>query len=188
MTPPSSPVPSSGSPPPPPSATPRRSWRTRASRFLWSGGLVLIVASAFLPWIEVSIQRTLPLPAYSTDTVYRLWDVAGWYEVFPVCVGVPLLVIVWSLLNHRAGRPNFGRVGLVVLCLAGVGGTFLVLLLAAVQYGLHGGGMGFGRTIMSVDETVLLGFWTCVAGYGLLIVGALLFGYPLRIPRRREAQ
>jgi hypothetical protein len=150
--------------------------------------MVLIVASTLLPWLEVAIQRTNPLPAYSTDTVYRLWDLAGWYEAFPVCVGLPLLVIAWSLVNHRAGRPHFGRVGLVLLCLAGVGGTFFILLALSVTYGLHMGGMGFGRGSVSSQETVLLGFWTCVAGYGLLIVGALLFGYPLSALRRREAQ
>ena len=150
--------------------------------------MVLLVASAFLPWLEVSIQHTLPLPASSTDTVYRLWDLSGWWEYFPVCVGLPLLVIVWSLVNHRAGRPNFGRVGLVVLCLVGVGGTFFILLQLTLQYGLHMGGMGFGRGVsMSGEETLLLGFWTCVAGYGLLIVGALLFGYSGSVLQRRVA-
>jgi hypothetical protein len=150
--------------------------------------MVLIVVSTFLPWLEISTQHTLPLPAYSTDNVYRLWDLSGWWELFPVCVGLPLLVIVWSLVNHRAGRPNFGRVGLVLLCLVGVGGTLFILLALSLQYGFHMGGMGFGRTVMSSDETLLLGFWTCLAGYGLLIVGALLFGYPLSVPRRRAAR
>jgi hypothetical protein len=86
-----------------------------------------------------------------------------------------------------AGRPTFGRFGLVLLCLAGVRGTLFILLLLSVTYALHVGEMGFGRSSMAIQETLLLGFWTCLAGYGLLIVGALLFGYPFSVPRRREA-
>jgi hypothetical protein len=149
--------------------------------------MVLIVASAFLPWLEVSTQHTLPLPAYATDTVYRLWELSGGWEFFPVCVGLPLFVIVWSLVNYRAGRPNFGRVGLVLLCLVGVGGTVFILLLLSMPYALLLGGMGSGRVSVAVEQTPLLGFWTCVAGYGLLLVGALLFGYPRSVPRRRAA-
>jgi hypothetical protein len=113
--------------------------------------------------------------------------VPGWYELFPMCVCLPLLFIVWSLVNHRAGRPNFGRVGLVLLCLAGVGGTLFILLVASLKYAFICCFTG-NYVLPSIDETLLLGFWTCAAGYGLLIVGALLFGYPFGVPRRRAAQ
>jgi hypothetical protein len=161
-----------------PSSPPHGTWRTWASLVLVIVGILLLVTSTFLPWIEISIHRTFTPPR--TDITYTLWDLPVW-GCFPLLVGFLLPVIIWTLLQRRARRRHLGRVQLVLLCFGGVVGTFLFLLVA----GLSAAPFAFvpWRGV-STYETLLIGGWIFTVGYGLLLVGTLLLGLA---PASREA-
>jgi len=141
----------------------------RASLVLVTVGVLLIVASAFLPWIEISIHRTFP-PS-TTNTTYALWQLPIW-ELFPLLVWFPFPAIVRTLLHHQAGKRHLGRLALVLLCLGGGVGTCVFVLLGGFSVAPF---FLFVRGV-STFMTPLLGGWICIAGYGVLLVGTLLLG------------
>lgn len=148
--------------------------------------MALIVASAFLPWLELSIRR-LPTaqfsPISSGDYYYGIWHLRT-SALFPFLVWFPLPFLIGILLQQWRGKPHMGRVGVLLLCLGGALSAFIFLVLTEFLSGF----VEIGHLTVSVHETLLLGVWTCEAGYGLLVVGALLFVTPLRSVRPQEAR
>jgi hypothetical protein len=152
-------------------------WRARARLVLTVVGLLAVVAGAFLPWIVVTIHRSSATlapsgpPTTETFTYSSVWalPVAG---AFPVLVWLPLPLIAQTLLAQRAGTPRMGCAGLL-LCLAGAVGIVLFVALAGFSVAPF---MWRAAPGTSTRETLLLGGWCCLVGYGVLLVAALLPG------------
>lgn len=172
MTPPSSPT-SPKAPASPPSPIQRR-WRSRTGVALLVLGVLLVVASAFLPWLRYSVIRGTDHAV--TNTTYSVWGLP-YSALFPTCVWFPLANIVWALSSRflGAGGKPVGRVGLIVLCFLGTIGAFAVTALSELSIGLAGIYWG-SRSGTTADNTLLLGWWLCLAGFVLLIASLLLLG------------
>jgi hypothetical protein len=146
-----------------------RRWRARVGMPIVLAGLLLVVASAFLPWVEVHRQ----FGNLSNDDTYRPWDLPI-RAYFPLCVGVPLPFVLWAALRARAGRRRMGSGALVALCGLGALGAWLFTVagtLSTFSFLGHA----------SVRTTDLVGWWCCLVGFGVLALGSLILG---RAPAR----
>jgi len=136
-------------------------------------GLLLVVASAFLPWVEVYKQ----IGESWTDITYFPWDLPI-RTLFPLCVWFPLPVVLWAALRSRAGRGRIGLRALVALCGLGALGAGIF----AVQGTLSVDPISFFGHVYTRD-TLLVGWWCSLVGFGVLALGTLVLG---RAPARPD--
>lgn len=170
MTPPSPPaIPMAPAPPPSPIQS---RWRGRTSVTLLILGVLLVIASAFLPWLNITIYRFHGTPQQSVlSTTYSVWALR--YSVLvPFCGWLPLALVIATLLKRGRGRPHVGRLGLVGVCLLGV--VAVVFGVGLSEVSLTIGGIGYHGS--STTATLLAGWWVYLTGYAVLIVGSLLLG------------
>ncbi len=144
-------------------------WRARVGVPIVLAGLLLVVASAFLPWVEVHRQ----FGNISNHDTYSPWDLPN-RACFPLCVGVPLPFVLWVALRARGGRGRMGPGALVALCGLGALGAWLFAVALSVD---HISFLGHAST----RDTPLVGWWCCLVGFGVLALGSLVLG---RAPAR----
>ncbi len=152
-------------------------WRTQVGVPVMFAGLILVVASAFLPWVEVYKQ----IGESWTDVTYFPWDLPI-RALFPLYVWFPLPFVVRAALRARAGRPRIGLRALLALCALGALGAGIF----AVQGTLNVDPIDFFGHAYSRD-TILVGCLCSLVGFGVLVLGTLVLGRAPARPDETEA-
>jgi hypothetical protein len=155
-------------------------WRARVGVPIVLAGLLLVVASAFLPWVEVYRR----FGDSSTDVTYHPWDLPIRALLPPVCRGPPAIRPVGGPARARRAAADGGPGALVALC--GLGALCAYLFAGAGTQSVDPKCFCFGHSLANIytRDTILVGCWCCLVGFGVLALGALVLG---RAPARSGA-
>ena len=139
-------------------------------------GLALVVISSFLLWFEVYRNE---IGGLVTDVTYTAWDLPvrlfatdlPALLLFPLVVWWPLPLVAWAGIRALRGQRRLGRGPLVWACILGALGAFTYLLAGNLNLVPL-----FTSRMVTITVTIHEGYWLCLAGYGVLVLGTLILG------------
>lgn len=155
----------------------------RQGRRVWIGaglllaGLLIVVVSGNVPWVEVYSN----LGGEVSDVTYSVWDLHV-SPLFPFFVWWPLPIIAWAAVRALGGWPRIRRGALLGVLALGVLSTFGFSLIAVLSV-FH---FPFGGQLISTTAPGS-GLWICLVGYAVLALGTLLLGRVHRVPTGRAS-
>lgn len=181
MTSPAPPEPSAELPTPVGSSL-RHTRRNQTGSVVTLVGALVVVGSSFFPWLQVSQSNDATIGALTTLIgSYIPWALPD-HLLFPILVWFPLPFVAWALVHAWRHPPTpqlpwpSPRLALVVLCVLGLLGAFAFAVLESLR--LVPIRLAFHPQAFVTTADFSLGWWLCVAGYGILVLGVLLLGPP----------